>query len=169
MALRKQIAFSQDCLTALGVGDKETFSNLTRFQPSPSLGLGIEILGLQFASRASLAKAIQAGNRNTVSVEVQVSDSALFGEQENILASLYLPISQAMGPNVGDGATATRDNNDTLNYGTFVTTLLQIPMPGAIYLHCEMWHLEGNAALVAGDIKTAAQVILYYNYLPRRV
>lgn len=161
--LRKQIAFSQDNLTALAAGIKETFNDLAKFQPSEQFGRNIEVLMLEMTARLSLHKLPAASQLFANALEVQVSTSATFGDQDNIMSNMMMSVQSLTGATTV-GPTGIGDAHVEKNIGNLMFPLSTVRIPGALYLNAQMWNLAGNT-LVAGDLKSAGACTVYYRQL----
>lgn len=159
--LRRQIAATQDNLTALSSGDKETFNDLDKFQPSEQFGRNMSVLMLEMSLRAGLFIFPVASAKFQIAIEAQLSTSATFGDKDNILASLMTQVSSLVGATtVGPIGPSQAHENITLN--PIGVPLATVNIPGAIYLNAQIWNLASSEDLAIGICKIASQAIVYY-------
>lgn len=161
MVLVKQVAFSQNNLTALASGSKETIENIDRFQPTETIGRQVSVKRLQLSFRGNYKKALAASKQTSLSLECQVSTSAKFGQKDNVLMDLLLALTRVQVTEVAVNAAA----HDSLALGDGITEIIRIPYTSAIYMHLQIWNLDATDSLSADECMTGASLVIWYDYV----
>jgi len=163
MTLRRQLAFLTQNAEDIPTSQKETQEGLDVFQPSPSLGRGIRIYAIDLAAVAHHAFPL-TGDRYSIKYEAQLSDSAKFGQKENVIAAVFLGTKyvqqDAEGLASGNGT-----DSGAIRWNPLPGGPMEIPLPGAIYLHAEFVNLDSINAVPAQGLKLAATATLWYDYI----
>ncbi len=162
--LRRQVAFDQANTATLNSSTQETHNDLDNFQPDAVFGRDINIVALQYSFRLSMTDIPVASELQLCVGEMQISTASTFGQEDNILAALYLEVGHVSGATtVGASGPEAAQANGWI--GNFQVPLAQVRIPGAIYLHLQYFCTEATTALAAGQMHSGGQAVIYYRQL----